>query len=193
MYEASSSSRKKPQSKHSVTYAFTTNKNYEGLGALLWFHERKVTSRFFSIAFFKIVTVKYKRCGQVQTRPETTALRAETFQFGVAHEYTPAQLHKKLFFSAATCWPSTQWFQMSKIRQNISSPKVISRVFPWKFLQIHITSVSGCLRFTFKICQTVAGTSMIRRFHEFFESRFWRVFAILPNCVPSPPLLLFTL
>jgi len=26
---------KNPQSKHSVTYAFTTNKNYEGLGALL--------------------------------------------------------------------------------------------------------------------------------------------------------------
>ena len=103
-------------------------------------------------------------------------LQAETFQFGVAHEYTPAQLHKKLFFSAATCWPSAQWFQMSKIRQNISSPKVISRVFPWKFLQIHITSVSGCLRFTFKICQTVAGTSMISQFHEFFESRFWRVF-----------------
>ena len=25
---------------------------------------------------------------------------------------------------------------------------------------------------------------MIRRFHEFFESRFWRVFAILPNCAP---------
>ena len=23
---------------------------------------------------------------------------------------------------------------------------------------------------------------MIRRFHEFFESRSWRVFEILPNC-----------
>ena len=59
----------------------------------------------------------------------------------------------------------------------------------WKFLQIHITFVSGCLSFTFKICQTVAGTSMVRRFHEFFESRFWRVFAILPmgNCAPPPP------
>ena len=32
---------------------------------------------------------------------------------------------------------------MSKIRQNISLPKVISRLFPWKFLQINITSVSG--------------------------------------------------
>ena len=191
MYEASSSSsRKKPQSKHSVTYAFTTNKNYEGLGALLWFHERKVTSRFFSIAFFKIVTVKYKRCGQVQTRPETTSWNISIRGRTRVHSRTTSQ---KAFFSAATCWPSAQWFQMSKIRQNISSPKVISRVFPWKFLQIHITSVSGCLRFTFKICQTVAGTSMIRRFHEFFESRFWRVFAILPNCVPSPPLLLFTL
>ena len=73
-------------------------------------------------------------------------------------------------------------FKCQKIHQNISLPMVISRVFPWKFLQHHITSVSGCLHFTFKICQTVAGTSMIRWFHEFFESRFWRVFAILPNC-----------
>ena len=65
----------------------------------------------------------------------------------------------------------------------------ISRDFPCKFLRFFTTSVSGCLCFTFKICQTVAGTSMIRRFHEFFESRFWRVFAILPmgNCAPPPP------
>jgi len=34
MYEAAAA-EKKTQSKHSVTYAFTTNKNYEGLGALL--------------------------------------------------------------------------------------------------------------------------------------------------------------
>ena len=65
-----------------------------------------------------------------------------------------------------------QWYQMSKISQNISSAKVISRIFPWKFLQIHITSVSGCLYFKFKICQTVAGTSMSRRFHEFLNLVF---------------------
>ena len=36
-----------------------------------------------------------------------------------------------------------------------------------KFLQIHITSVSGlCVHFIFKICQIVADTSMIRQFHE---------------------------
>jgi len=36
-----------------------------------------------------------------------------------------------------------------------------------KNLQIQITSVSGlCVRFTFKICQIVADTSMIRQFHE---------------------------
>ena len=37
MYEAVAvaAAEKKPKSKHSVTYAFTTNKNYEGLGALL--------------------------------------------------------------------------------------------------------------------------------------------------------------
>ena len=41
---------------------------------------------------------------------------------------------------------------------------MISRVFPCKILHIHITSVSGCLSFTFKICQNVAGTRMIRQF-----------------------------
>ena len=49
----------------------------------------------------------------------------------------------------SACWIA-QWFQMSKTCQKISSPKVISRVFPHKFLQTYITSVSGCLRFTFK-------------------------------------------
>jgi hypothetical protein len=61
---------------------------------------------------------------------------------------------------------------MSKIRQNIILPMVISRDFPWKFLQLLITSVSGCLRFTFKICQTVAGTSAISQFHEFLNLVF---------------------
>ena len=36
-----------------------------------------------------------------------------------------------------------------------------------KFLQTLITSVSDlCVHFTFKICQIVADTSMIRQFHE---------------------------
>ena len=52
-------------------------------------------------------------------------------------------------------------------------PKVISRDFPsWKFLQILRTSVSGCLNYTFKICQTVAGTSTISQFHEFLNLVF---------------------
>ena len=55
-----------------------------------------------------------------------------------------------------------QWFQIAQNSPKISSPNVISRVFPCKFLQIHITSVYVCLDFTFKICQIVAGTSMIR-------------------------------
>ena len=39
-----------------------------------------------------------------------------------------------------------------------------------KFLQIHIIFVSGlCVHFTFKICQIVASTSMIRQFREFFQ------------------------
>ena len=45
------------------------------------------------------------------------------------------------------------------------------------------------MRFTFKICQIIAGTSMIRQFHEYFESHFWRVFDVSPNCGPvrGPP------
>ena len=57
------------------------------------------------------------------------------------------------------------------------SSNVISRVFPFKFLQIHITSISYCLWFTFKICQIVVGTSMIRQFHKIFwiSSHFFQV------------------
>ena len=38
------------------------------------------------------------------------------------------------------------------------------------------------MSFMLKICQTVVGISITIQFDEFFESRFWRVFAILPNC-----------
>ena len=71
---------------------------------------------------------------------------------------------------------NTQWFQMAKNRWKKVQPKWFARVFPCKFLLIYITSVSGCMHLIYKICQTVAGTSMIHRFHEFFESRFWRFF-----------------
>ena len=57
---------------------------------------------------------------------------------------------------------------------------MISRVFTCKFMQIYITSVSGCLCFTFKICQIIAGTSMIRQFHEFFEFLFGGFFQFGP-------------
>jgi hypothetical protein len=84
-----------------------------------------------------------------------------------------------------TCWAgrqAAQWFQMVKTRHKISSFDVISRFFQSNFLQIYITSVFSCLRFTFKICQIVAGTSMIRQFNEFFKFYFWRVFAIWNHC-----------
>ena len=42
-------------------------------------------------------------------------------------------------------------------------------LFPSKFQQIHIISVSGhCMWVIFKICQTVAGWIMIGQFHDFF-------------------------
>ena len=77
----------------------------------------------------------------------------------------------------------SQWFQISKTRQKIWLLDVISQVFPCKLLQIYITSVSGYLCFIFKTYQIVAGISMIRQFHEFFKSYFWRGFAIWFSCV----------
>jgi hypothetical protein len=48
----------------------------------------------------------------------------------------------------------------------------ISRIFRisfFKFLQIQIASVSGYVKhYIIKICQIVAGISMIRHFHDFF-------------------------
>ena len=61
---------------------------------------------------------------------------------------------------------------------------MISRIFSCKFLHIETFSVSGhSVHLIFKTCQIVAGTSMIRQFHEFFEYHFWRVFVIWCNCV----------
>ena len=82
--------------------------------------------------------------------------------------------------------------KLLKSATKISSLVAISRVFPWKFLQIHITSVSGCLRFTFKICQTVAGTSYLVLT---ISTRFWRVFQYGPTVgrLPSPLLTIFCL
>ena len=51
--------------------------------------------------------------------------------------------------------------------------------FPFQLMQIYITSVSGWLHYTYKTCQIVAGTSMIRQFHEFSRFNFWRVFCNL--------------
>jgi hypothetical protein len=62
-----------------------------------------------------------------------------------------------------------------------SSTKVIFTSFSLKVLKIYITSVSGCLSFTFKICEIVAYTSMIQQFHEFFESLFGVFFKFGPT------------
>ena len=84
----------------------------------------------------------------------------------------------------AVFWPRVaQWFRLAKTRWKFNSPKVISRVFPTKFLQIYITSVSTfqplyALHTYSETCQIIASTSMIRQFHEFFQSNFWRVFDV---------------
>ena len=55
------------------------------------------------------------------------------------------------------------WFLKAIIRRKKGLPKVVSRVFPYKFLQIQIASVSGHgMHYIFKMCQIVAGMSMIR-------------------------------
>ena len=78
---------------------------------------------------------------------------------------------------------TTQWFQMAKNPPRIISLDVISRVFPSKFRQIHITSVSAhSTHLIFRICQIVVGRLMTRQFHEFWKSNFWRVSAIQSNC-----------
>jgi len=41
------------------------------------------------------------------------------------------------------------------------------------------------MRSKFEICQTVAVIIITSQFHEFFESHFWRGFAIWPNCALS--------
>ena len=47
--------------------------------------------------------------------------------------------------------------------------EVISQVFTNKFQPSHIVSVSGHhISFIFKICQTVAGITIMSRFHDFF-------------------------
>ena len=72
---------------------------------------------------------------------------------------------------------NAQWFRIAKTR-----PKQVHLMLFHKFSkanlsQIHTIFVSDhCLHFTFKTCQIVAGTSMIRQFHEFFEPIFWRFF-----------------
>ena len=82
---------------------------------------------------------------------------------------------------------SLRCFRSPMVQNNQNQPKirlldVISRIFPSKFQQIHLISVSShCKRFIFKIRQTVAGTSITSRFHDFFKSHFWRVFAIWPK------------
>ena len=66
-----------------------------------------------------------------------------------------------------------------------------SKKNPNKFQQIDITSVSGyCMSAPrFKICQPVAVIRIIRQFHEFLKSIFWRVFAIWPKCASGRALL----
>ena len=61
--------------------------------------------------------------------------------------------------------------------------QLVSRVFPCKFLQFPIASLTcrgvHCI---FKIYQIISGTSKMRQFHEFLRPIFWRVFSNWPSC-----------
>ena len=60
---------------------------------------------------------------------------------------------------------------------------MISRVFPWKFLRILKTSVSGLwARSSFKIGQNVASNKYDPTIYHILGSIFWRVFDVMPNC-----------
>ena len=63
---------------------------------------------------------------------------------------------------------------------------MVSRVFPFKFLQIPIASLT-CrdLHCIFKIYQIISSTSKMRQFHEFLRPIFWRVFSNWPSCAPA--------
>ena len=75
---------------------------------------------------------------------------------------------------------TAQWFQTTKTRHKMSSLDVISRVFPSRYQQNHIYFCFREMSFILKICQTVAGLSIVRQFH------FWNLnfggFDIWPYC-----------
>ena len=73
------------------------------------------------------------------------------------------------------------WIYLAKIKINQPQPRQrrtrrVSQGSQGDFTNFPISpysnSISGCLSFTLKICQTVAGTCMIRQFHEFFKISF---------------------
>ena len=75
---------------------------------------------------------------------------------------------------------TAQWLQMAQTLQKYVSPEVISRIFPSKFQQIWIISVSShFIHFIFKICQTAA--DKIKQFHEFFSLIFGGILQLGPN------------
>ena len=53
-----------------------------------------------------------------------------------------------------------------------------SHVFQANLKNHHYFRFQSFHAFIFKICETVAGMSMTSQFHEYYESHFWRVFAI---------------
>ena len=77
-----------------------------------------------------------------------------------------------------------QWFQITKTCHKISCINVISRVFPSKFHQIDIYFRFPRLSFTLKSCQNSCRHKYALSISRiFYESNFWRVFDIRPNCV----------
>ena len=70
-----------------------------------------------------------------------------------------------------------------KNQPKLSSLDVIWQNFPNKFQQIQIIFVSRhCKHFIFKICQTIAGRSVISQFHEILNLVLGGFFAIWNHC-----------
>ena len=78
---------------------------------------------------------------------------------------------------------NAQWFRIAENRQKKRVRLMLFHKFSKANLsQIHTIFVSDhSMHFTFKTCQITAGTTMIRQFHEFFWTYFWRFFQFGPT------------
>ena len=100
------------------------------------------------------------------------------------HDYAQLQLQLQFSLCLVFCAYASQWSQMAKTRQI----QIQIDLQHFRFRSLHALHFQN-------LSNRCTGISMICQFHDFFESHFWRVFAIQPICAPtlsytlSPPLM----